>query len=363
MQALFIIIAGRRRTQKIARPAVLDDDACIQCPLEFYPTGVAARFASLSSYAARTSFSDLVASAARHEIRFTFKDKNGLSKDDFMRESAEWGKWKVLLPSTIHLNGPSIADSSNEAVTGSPYQIAVGQSFLNSGAARKVPSFGVDVFPVPVDGIRRTSRPPIGKAVKRAVDVVISSIALIAAAPLFLAIALLIKITTGGPVFYSHPRVGFQGRKFGCLKFRTMIETSETALLALLENDPVSLSEWRVTRKLRRDPRVTPLGHILRKLSLDELPQFINVLRGDMSCVGPRPVVEEELEKYGMSAASYKSTRPGLTGLWQVSGRSRTTYKRRVALDRYYATHWSLMLDISILLRTIPAVLRYEDAV
>ena len=286
-----------------------------------------------------------------------------MSKDDFMRDDAEWGKWKVLLPSTIHLNGPAIADPSHEVATGNSYQIAIGQSFLNPGTPRNVQSFGVDVFPLPADGIRSPSQPPIGKTLKRAVDILISAIALIAAAPLFLAIALLIKITTGGPVFYSHPRVGFQGRKFGCLKFRTMIETSEAALLALLENDPVSLSEWRVTRKLRRDPRVTPLGHILRKLSLDELPQFINVLRGDMSCVGPRPVVEEELEKYGMSAASYKSTRPGLTGLWQVSGRSRTSYKRRVALDRYYATHWSLALDIVILLRTIPAVLRYEDAV
>jgi exopolysaccharide production protein ExoY len=280
-----------------------------------------------------------------------------------MRDDAEWGKWKVFLPSTIHLNGPAIADPSHEVATGNSYQIAVGQSFLNPGAARNVQSFGVDVFPLPVDSIRRPSQPPIGKTLKRAVDILISAIALIAAAPLFLAIALLIKITTGGPVFYSHPRVGFQGRKFGCLKFRTMIETSETALLALFANDPVSLSEWRVTRKLRRDPRITPLGHILRKLSLDELPQFINVLRGDMSCVGPRPIVEEELEKYGMSAVSYKSTRPGLTGLWQVSGRSRTSYKRRVALDRYYTTHWSLMLDAAILLRTIPAVLRYEDAV
>jgi exopolysaccharide production protein ExoY len=234
------------------------------------------------------------------------------------------------------------ADPAGETTaTRRPYSIAAGQSFSNLGTARNIPSAHPEDYSAPLDGIRGPSQQPVGKATKRAIDLFISLIALIAAAPLFLVIALLIKITTGGPVFYSHSRVGFQGRKFGCLKFRTMIETSETALTALLENDPVSLSEWRVTRKLRRDPRVTCLGHILRKLSLDELPQFINVLKGEMSCVGPRPVVEEELKKYGMSAASYK---------------------RRVALDRYYATRWSLMLDISILLRTIPAVLRYEDA-
>lgn len=279
-----------------------------------------------------------------------------------MREEAEWGKWSIFLPSTMNLNAPIVADPTKETpATGRPYQIAVGQSFANPGAARSIPSFGVEDFSVSFDGIRRSSKQPVGKATKRAVDLLISLTALIAAAPLFLVIALLIKITAGGPVFYSHSRVGFQGRKFGCLKFRTMIETSETALTALLENDPVSLSEWRVSRKLRRDPRVTPLGHVLRKLSLDELPQFINVLKGEMSCIGPRPVVEEELKMYGASAASYKSTRPGLTGLWQVSGRSRTSYKRRIALDRYYATHWSLMLDISVLLRTIPAVLRHED--
>ncbi|MBS0240403.1 MAG: sugar transferase [Proteobacteria bacterium] len=203
---------------------------------------------------------------------------------------------------------------------------------------------------------------PFARSIKRVADIFISLTTLIALSPLLLLIAVLIKWTMGGPILFAHCRVGLRGQKFGCLKFRTMIEASDTALAELLKNDPVSLCEWRQTRKLRRDPRITPLGHILRRSSLDELPQLINVLRGEMSCVGPRPVVEDELAHYGKSVAYYKQMKPGLTGLWQVSGRSSVGYNRRVAFDRYYARHWSLMLDVSILARTIPAVFRYDDA-
>lgn len=203
---------------------------------------------------------------------------------------------------------------------------------------------------------------PFARSIKRVADICISLTTLITLSPLLLLIALLIKSTMGGPILFAHIRVGLSGQKFGCLKFRTMIEASDTALDELFKNDPVSLCEWRQTRKLRRDPRITPLGHILRRSSLDELPQLINVLRGEMSCVGPRPVVEDELAHYGRSVAYYKQMKPGLTGLWQVSGRSSVGYNRRVAFDRYYARRWSLMLDVSILARTIPAVLRYNDA-
>jgi exopolysaccharide production protein ExoY len=166
----------------------------------------------------------------------------------------------------------------------------------------------------------------------------------------------------GGPVIFVQPRVGFGRNMFNCLKFRTMVPDAQQRLERYLAEDAEAAALWRDTQKLKDDPRITWLGHVLRKTSLDELPQLFNVLRGDMSCVGPRPVIASELARYGAHASDYLRAKPGLTGIWQVGGRSTTSYAYRVNCDRYYVRRWSLMLDIVIMLRTIPAVMRFRDS-
>lgn len=197
---------------------------------------------------------------------------------------------------------------------------------------------------------------------KRAMDVAGAALLLLACAPAFLAIALMVR-RDGGPAFYAHPRVGRGGALFGCLKFRSMVIDSDRRLAALLESDPEARAEWEATRKLKRDPRVTAIGRFLRATSLDELPQLINVLRGEMSLVGPRPVTQAELDQhYGAAALHYAATRPGITGPWQVSGRNDVSYASRVAMDVAYATTPSIWTDIRILLRTPVAVLARRGA-
>jgi lipopolysaccharide/colanic/teichoic acid biosynthesis glycosyltransferase len=199
-------------------------------------------------------------------------------------------------------------------------------------------------------------------ALKRAMDVVIAGAALLVVAPAFLVLLWLVR-ADGGPALFGHMRVGRGGRLFPCLKFRSMVVDSQARLDALLAADPEARAEWEATRKLRQDPRVTPIGAFLRKTSLDELPQLINVLRGEMSLVGPRPVQMAELDRfYGAAAAHYISVRPGITGLWQVSGRSSTSYATRVALDVAYVARPSLWQDIRILVRTPFAVLSRKGA-
>ena len=198
--------------------------------------------------------------------------------------------------------------------------------------------------------------PPIGGLLKRSFDVVGSLAGLVLLSPLFLMVALLVKLSDGGPIFYGHKRIGRGGRIFACLKFRTMVQDGEKALAAHLAADPDANAEWIATRKLKNDPRVTRVGQVLRKLSLDELPQIINILQGDMSLVGPRPVVRDELEIYGSAAVYYLKSRPGLTGLWQVSGRNDVSYDTRVAFDRHYVENWSMFQDIRIIFKTVPAV-------
>ena len=202
---------------------------------------------------------------------------------------------------------------------------------------------------------------PIGGALKRVMDVAVAALALLLLLPLLFITALLIKITMGGSVLYAHSRVGVNGKNFPCYKFRTMVADADEQLRLHLARDPHVAREWQQACKLAHDPRVTPLGRILRKASIDELPQLINVLRGDMSCVGPRPVVAGELERYGPQAADYLKTRPGLTGLWQVSGRNSLSYANRVALDSLYVHNWSIFLDAAILIRTIPAIVKFDQ--
>lgn len=207
-----------------------------------------------------------------------------------------------------------------------------------------------------------TTNPPVGGLVKRIMDLVIAGIALVLAAPVMVLVGVLIRITAGGPAIFSHSRVGFGGRPFNCYKFRSMVANSDQVLDAYLDANPDARKEWEDTHKIRNDPRVTFFGRLLRKSSLDELPQLINILRGEMSCVGPRPIVRDELRRYGDHQGEYLGTRPGLTGLWQVSGRSSMDYDNRVALDSQYVRNWSIWLDIVILLRTIVAVMRVDRA-
>ncbi len=196
---------------------------------------------------------------------------------------------------------------------------------------------------------------------KGVMDVCLGALLLALAGPLFLAIMAASGLD-GGPIFFAHRRVGAGGRSFYCLKFRTMVVDAERVLEAALAQDPVMAAEWISSRKLTRDPRITPIGRFLRKTSLDELPQLINVLRRDMSLVGPRPIVENEIHFYGESIARYYAIRPGLTGLWQISGRSNVSYGRRVELDTWYVNNRTIWRDLTVLLKTVPVVLCRQGA-
>ena len=194
----------------------------------------------------------------------------------------------------------------------------------------------------------------------RACDIAVALLVLVAILPMLLLIALLIKSTSRGPVIFCHSRIGLGGRVFPCFKFRSMAQHGDADFSAMLDGNPVHGAEWSSHRKIRRDPRVTPIGALLRKTSLDELPQFINVLRGEMSLVGPRPIVAAETHRYGRYFRHYCSVRPGITGMWQINGRSNVTYTRRVALDVLYIRNRSLRLNLHILGRTLPCVIQAE---
>ncbi|HCD8294378.1 TPA: sugar transferase, partial [Klebsiella pneumoniae] len=166
----------------------------------------------------------------------------------------------------------------------------------------------------------------------------------------------------GGPAIYGHERVGKNGKSFKCLKFRSMVINSKEVLENLLSNDIEAKKEWDETFKLKNDPRITPIGHFLRRTSLDELPQLFNVLKGEMSLVGPRPIITAELERYNEEVDYYLLSKPGMTGLWQVSGRSDVDYGTRVYLDAWYVKNWSMWNDIAILFKTVGVVLKRDGA-
>lgn len=202
-------------------------------------------------------------------------------------------------------------------------------------------------------------------ATKRVFDIFASAALLILLAPVFAVIwiAIRIRLKSDAPAFYGHQRIGKDGARFRCLKFKTMLDDGDEILSRHLAGDPAAKEEWERTHKLRDDPRVLPgLGHFLRCSSLDELPQLFNVLRGDMSLVGPRPVIEEELVEYGASRRHYLSVRPGLTGPWQVGERSDCDFAERVRQDRNYVMHGSFATDIAILLKTLTVPFRRDGA-
>jgi undecaprenyl-phosphate galactose phosphotransferase len=207
------------------------------------------------------------------------------------------------------------------------------------------------------DGMSRS----VSQVLKSMIDMAAAAMLLVLSSPVFLLVALM-NIGSGGPIFFAHRRIGIGGKPFYCLKFRTMVINGDEILKETLERDPAAAAEWHATQKLKNDPRVTRIGKFLRKTSLDELPQLINVILRQMSLVGPRPIVESEVRFYGDDIAHYYNTRPGVTGLWQVSGRSNTSYTRRVQLDVWYVNNWTVWLDIAVLLKTLPAVLARRGA-
>jgi Undecaprenyl-phosphate galactose phosphotransferase WbaP len=205
------------------------------------------------------------------------------------------------------------------------------------------------------------TRMTVNDVAKRAIDIVGASTLLLMLLPIFLTIGVIVS-KDGGKVFFGHDRVGRGGRKFRCLKFRSMVNNADVVLANLLATDPRARDEWNRDFKLKDDVRITRIGRILRKTSLDELPQLWNVLRGDMSLVGPRPIVEKELPRYGTDAPFYLMVKPGMTGLWQVSGRNDVDYATRVSLDVTYVKERSVLLDVSILLRTFKVVFERDGA-
>jgi len=240
--------------------------------------------------------------------------------------------------------------STLRRVVDAPGQAGVAVDLAATGAARNYPA--TDTVP----GII------IDDGLIRLLDIAGALLALILAFPVMVCVALAVKLTSPGPVLFAHRRVGRHGRRFACLKFRTMAVDADAQLKALLDSDPVARAEWQTNQKLQRDPRVTSIGRFLRRTSLDELPQLFTVLWGDMSLVGPRPIVEAEIPRYGRHYAMYCRVRPGVTGLWQVQRDADTSYRRRVAFDVAFSRGRSLRLYLLILARTVPAVLSGRGA-
>ncbi len=192
----------------------------------------------------------------------------------------------------------------------------------------------------------------IYKYFKTCMDLIFSILLIVLGLPLLIVIAILVKFSSRGSIFYLHKRIGKKKKNFYCIKFRTMHPEAEDILENLLERDSEIKKEYEKTHKIKNDPRITRIGKFLRKTSLDELPQFINVLRMEMSITGPRPIVDEEVSKYGDSISKVLSIKPGITGLWQVSGRNNLSYKKRVFLDDHYVDNYNFAMDLRIVIRT-----------
>lgn len=238
-------------------------------------------------------------------------------------------------------------------------------------------SFVPDLIGLPVNGIEVDSlfnerlmfmslknnlARPYNRFIKRVFDLVLTTIGVVLLSPVFLFLAVLIKLDSRGPVIFAHQRIGKDGKLFPCLKFRTMCVDADKKLKEYLAANPEARKEWEAEFKLKDDPRVTRVGKVLRKTSLDELPQLFNVLIGQMSLVGPRPIVTAEIPKYGPYIKDFYMVHPGITGMWQVNGRSDTTYEERVQMDSWYVRNWDVWLDIMLLWRTFGVVLQHKGA-
>ncbi|MCB1214728.1 MAG: sugar transferase [Deltaproteobacteria bacterium] len=204
---------------------------------------------------------------------------------------------------------------------------------------------------------------PYRNIFKRSLDLIFAILILPFLLPIIIVLAIMIRLDSKGPAFYRSRRMGKKGKLFDCLKLRTMYVDADQKLANLLESDSKLKKEYEIYRKLKKDPRITKVGKLLRSFSLDELPQIFNVIRGEMSFIGPRPAFEEEIKNYyGLNQKEYKAVTPGITGLWQISGRNNTTFEKRVLLDSFYSKNLSIMLDLKIMLKTIPAVFLRKGA-
>jgi len=218
------------------------------------------------------------------------------------------------------------------------------------------------VFSMPAFTATSADEPSRDPVTKKVFDRVSAGILLMVISPAMLTIAACIWARDPGPILFSHQRIGKNGQPFGCLKFRTMSVDGDAILARHLAENPEAAREWNETQKLRDDPRVTPFGRLLRRTSLDELPQMFNILAGEMSVVGPRPIVKDEMRFYGEAIHDYVSVRPGLTGLWQVSGRSDVGYGSRVKLDQQYVRQRTFLGDMKIIMRTVSVVLQRQGS-
>lgn len=227
--------------------------------------------------------------------------------------------------------------------------------------ARHMPPGGGGSAAVPHPTVTRKMH-WLERATKRAMDIVGALVFFALLGPVYLLVALCVRISMGAPIHYWQNRLGHNGQRFRFYKFRSMVHNSDDVLDEFLSTNDMARTEWDTFQKLAKDPRITPVGHLIRRASLDELPQFWNVLKGDMSLVGPRPCMERQRSLYGKHWSHYCAMRPGITGLWQVSGRNRLAYAQRVELDALYVENWSLWLDIKILFKTVRAVFTGEGS-
>ena len=269
---------------------------------------------------------------------------------------AKGAYWAVVVPPEG--NPPALAASISENLSTLPHVHILSElTGLPDHWSRHQPLEGLTGI-----HLQQNLMLPLPRMTKRCMDVVASLAGGLLLLPLLFYIAVAVKMSSRGPILYGHDRIGKDGRRFKAWKFRTMFENSSDVLEYYLEQHPELRAEWEKDHKLRYDPRVTRIGRFIRKTSIDELPQLWNVIRGDMSLVGPRPIVTAEIEKYGPYYGLYTMVTPGITGLWQVSGRNNTTYDERVQLDAYYVRNWSPWMDMYLLVRTIRIVLFADGA-
>lgn len=232
---------------------------------------------------------------------------------------------------------------------------------MNTDFTRENAIENIAILKIPTKSYRkRLERPETYKFVKRFFDIVLASIGMIVLSPIFLIISLAIKLESKGPIFFKHTRIGKDGKIIKIYKFRSMVNNAEDMIK---EFTPEQMKEYKENYKLTNDPRITKVGKFLRKTSLDELPQLINIIKGDLSIIGPRPVVSDELKKYGTNTRKFLSVTPGLTGYWAANGRSCTSYEQRMQMELFYIDNLSLKMDIKVFFKTIEAVIKREGAI
>lgn len=232
---------------------------------------------------------------------------------------------------------------------------------MNTDFTRENDIENIAILKIPTKSYRkRLERPETYKFVKRFFDIVLASIGMIVLSPIFLIISLAIKLESKGPIFFKHTRIGKDGKIIKIYKFRSMVNNAEDMIK---EFTPEQMKEYRENYKLTNDPRITKVGKFLRKTSLDELPQLINIIKGDLSIIGPRPVVSDELKKYGTNTRKFLSVTPGLTGYWAANGRSCTSYEQRMQMELFYIDNLSWKMDIKVFFKTIEAVIKREGAI